>query len=133
MGVTPLAAVLDGKVANAIAAEGLLPYFPREKQVQICRQVYDNLATPGLFVADMSWHEGVRQAREGTRFFSRQAGDILGIVTSADEARSIFTEAGFQKVVVHLPSDLAPRYNLPTPVLNFQLLVAAYKGAAAAQ
>ena len=133
MGVVSLKEVLEGKVANVITAEGLMPYFPHEQQVRIAQQVYENLTPRGLFLADMTWHEGVQKAEEGTRFFSRQAGKVLGTVKTKEEAATIFTEAGYQNVDVHLPSELAERYNLLTPVLDFQLLVAAQKKVAGAE
>jgi hypothetical protein len=49
------------------------------------------------------------------------------MVRSKDEARSIFTDAGYDPVDVHLPSELAERFKLLTPVQDFQLLVAAHK------
>jgi O-methyltransferase involved in polyketide biosynthesis len=127
LGVASLASVLEGRQATVITAEGLLPYFAREQQVQICRQCFDNLLPGGAMMADMSWKEGVALSQKGTRFFSNQAGRLLGIVDDQAAARGIFMDAGYQKVDVYLPTELAPQYGLPMPVMNFQLLVAAYK------
>lgn len=127
MGVVTLKEVLEGKLATVITAEGLLPYFPHEQQVRISQQVYENLTERGLFLADMSWQEGTKQAEEGTRFFSRQAGQVLGLVKNKEEARNVFVEAGYQVVDIHLPSELASKFNLLSPVLDFQLLIAAQK------
>lgn len=78
-------------------------------------------------MADFSWRQGIKLAEQGVRFFSRQAGQLLGLVETQEEAENILRKAGFEQVTIHLPSQLAPRYGLPNPVLDFQLLAVARK------
>lgn len=66
-------------------------------------------------------------AREGTRFFSKQVGQISGTISKPEEAESIFEEAGFEKAEVLLPSDIAIHHQLPGPVSDFQLFAVGYK------
>ncbi len=127
MGTVTLRKILDNRAAHAISAEGLLPYFPRAEQVAICRQIYENLTEGGLFIADFSWRPGLNMAREGTMFFSRQAGNIAGLVDSPEDVEGILQDAGFDEVSIEKPSALAERFQLPTPVLDFQLIAVGRK------
>ncbi|NDJ53903.1 MAG: hypothetical protein GYB68_12585 [Chloroflexi bacterium] len=127
LGQVTLASLLEGQQVSAIVAEGLLPYFEPDDHVRIGKGFFDNLLPGGVFVADYLWVEGFEQAKDGARFFSRQAGQIKGMVESEERPKEILAKAGFQSVDVYRPSELAERFDLPRPVLDFELIVAAHK------
>jgi O-methyltransferase involved in polyketide biosynthesis len=123
LGVTSLADILQHNRADAITAEGFLPYFARADQVRICRQIYRNLLDDGLFIADWTWIPGMETQRNAIQVFMRHGGRPAGTVNSQDDARQIFEEAGFKDITVYLPSALAETYNLPRPVNDIELII----------
>lgn len=123
LGIIPLSDVLAGKTAHAVAAEGLLPYFPPEKIVELVRNIRLNLKPGGVLVCDMAWSKGIQAGGEGSRYLSRQAGTFLGAMSSPEEGRSLFEQAGYFNVTSHLPTELADRFNLPRPVNDLQFIV----------
>jgi O-methyltransferase involved in polyketide biosynthesis len=125
LGVVPLSQVLAGKFANAIAAEGLLPYFTPEKIVEIVRNIRRNLKPNGVLVCDLAWKKGVQAGGEGSRYLSRQAGTFLGAMSTPVEGCKLFVEAGYVDVTFHLPTVLAAKYNLPRPVNDLQFIIVA--------
>lgn len=133
LGVVPLSQVLKGKTANAVATEGLLPYFTPEKIVDIVRNIRLNLKPGGVLVCDMAWKKGINATGEGARYLSRQAGLFLGAMETPDEGRALFTQAGYENVSAHLPSELAEKFNLPRPVSDLQFMIIGYNPAATKQ
>lgn len=127
LGVTPLTQVLGGRQVDVISAEGLLPYFSHDDHVKIGSAFLKSLVSGGLFVTDYSWEQGFNMSKQGTSFFAKQAGKVLGIVKTQDEPKTILKRAGFVNIEVLLPEDLADRYNLQKPVSNNQLIVVARK------
>jgi O-methyltransferase involved in polyketide biosynthesis len=123
LGVVPLSEVLAGKTAHAVAAEGLLPYFPPEKIVDIVKNIRLNLKPGGVLVCDMAWSKGIQAGGEGSRYLSRQAGTFLGAMSSPEEGRSLFEQAGYLNVTSHLPTELAEKHSLPRPVNDLQFIV----------
>jgi O-methyltransferase involved in polyketide biosynthesis len=132
LGVVPLSQVLTGKFADAIAAEGLLPYFTPEKIVEILRNIRRNLKPNGVLVCDMAWKKGVMAGGEGSRYLSRQAGGFSGAMNSPEEGCKLFVEAGYVDVTFHLPTVLADKYNLPRPVNDLQFIIVGRNPAPAA-
>jgi O-methyltransferase involved in polyketide biosynthesis len=123
LGRTPLSEVLEGKMAHAVATEGLLPYFPPEKIVHIVKSIRLNLKPGGVLVCDMAWKKGIHAGGEGSRYLSRQAGAFLGAMETPEQGCSLLTQAGYTDVSFHLPTVLAAKYDLPRPVSDLQFIV----------
>ncbi|NDJ59847.1 MAG: methyltransferase domain-containing protein [Chloroflexi bacterium] len=125
LGVTPLAAVLEGRQVDVIVAEGLLAYFEPSESIRIARQFRDSLKPGGVFITDLPRRQGIldAQSQSGMRMFSRQAGSFLTIADGEEGAQQLFSEAGYVDVQVHYPSTLAETLNLATPVFDYEYLV----------
>jgi O-methyltransferase involved in polyketide biosynthesis len=73
-GVTPLSEVLDGQLVDFVVAEGLAAYFTPADNQRIAWQIRQSLRPGGKYLCDIPWEQGMKYARNATRFFSRQAG-----------------------------------------------------------
>jgi len=125
LGTTPLNVALDGLQADVITAEGLNPYFTPEEVTRIASGVKQSLKPGGVYLSTVTLREGVTEIENGLKFLSRQIGRTLSIMENADDAKQLFTDAGYSDVTLYLPTDLAQTYDMPTPVINLEGLVVA--------
>jgi O-methyltransferase involved in polyketide biosynthesis len=125
LGVMPLSEVLQGEKVHVVTAEGLTAYFRRADNVRIAASIRELLRDGGVYICDIPDTTGMNVAKQATRFFSRQAGTFLGVTNGPDAMRAIMEEAGYGEIVIHRPSELAAEIGLPTPVIDFSLLVVA--------
>lgn len=123
LGVTPLAEVLGGQPVDVVVAEGLVAYFTPADNQRMASLIRESLRPGGSYICDIPWEQGMRNAREATRFFSRQAGSFLGIMHDEAAMREMLLNAGYSAVEIHHPQKLAEAIGLPTPVLEFSLFV----------
>ena len=125
LGVKPLKEVLGDLKADVICSEGLNAYFSPTQITQIAAGIRECLKPGGVYVTDISWEVGMREAQKATRFFSSQAGRYLGIMKDEAAMRQLLLKAGYSAVEAHLPSKLAAELGLPTPVIDFAYFLTA--------
>lgn len=130
LGTTPLSVVLDGKLADVVAAEGLLPYFFPKEITEITRGVLECLKPGGKFIADTPSRAGMEQLKQIMGFFSQQAGKLKGVVSSEAEAQQMLLDAGYQSVNVYLATQLAEEFKLHTPLVDASFFIEAQKAKA---
>lgn len=134
LGITPLVQVLDGLVADVVLAEGLMMYFSLEEQKQIAQYVSQCLKPGGLYIFDVGTQEAMdRIVKESgaaaMEFFIKQSGGFPGLFKTTGEIKALFTGAGYARVDVHIPSEVAePLDDVPKPISDIALIVAARKG-----
>jgi O-methyltransferase involved in polyketide biosynthesis len=110
-----------------VIAEGLTAYFSHEDNVRIGQHVRASLKEGGAFIADYPQREGMANAQKATRFFSRQAGEYLGIMDNEEQLKKVLQDAGYSKVELYVASQCADMFKLPRPVLDFSYFVVATK------
>jgi O-methyltransferase involved in polyketide biosynthesis len=125
LGVTPLADVLEGQLVDVVVAEGLTAYFTPKDNQRIASLVRESLRPGGKYICDITWEEGMQNAKEATRFFSRQAGKFLGMMKDEAAMKQLMLDAGYSSVEVVRPAKLAAEIGLPTPVMEFSFFVVA--------
>ncbi len=125
LGKCALSEVLQGTRADVVIAEGLTAYFTPEDNTTIARHARDSLKEGGAFIADYPQREGMAHAQKATRFFSRQAGEYLGIMDSPEQLKQVLADAGYSAVDITTPTECARRFRLPLPVLDFSYFVVA--------
>lgn len=106
LGNAVLADLIDTR-ADIVCSEGLLSYFDFDTMVHIAQQAHTILKPNGIYMADVTHRQGILAAGEASRLFSRQAGQYRGLVSSQDEAESIFQKAGFASQEVYRVPELA--------------------------
>ncbi len=130
LGTKPLYEVLEGQKVDVVVAEGLNPYFKPEDITIIARNILKCLKPGGAYICDIAWEEGRRQAQQqASSLFSRQAGAFLGIAKDEQEAMKWIVDAGYEDVKTYLGSHMAEELKLPTPVMDFSVLVVGRKSA----
>lgn len=127
LGRRALNEVLDNHQADVVIAEGLTAYFSHEDNVRIGQHVRASLKEGGAFIADYPQREGMANAQKATRFFSRQAGEYLGIMDNEEQLKKVLQDAGYSKVELYVASQCADMFKLPRPVLDFSYFVVATK------
>lgn len=127
LGTRSLGDVLGGQLVDVVIAEGLTAYFDHADNVRMAKQIRESLKDGGAFIADYPQREGMQNAQKATRFFSRQAGEYLGIMDSEEQLKQVLTDAGFSKVELVTASQAAERFNLPSPVIDFSYFAVATK------
>jgi O-methyltransferase involved in polyketide biosynthesis len=128
LGIIPLATVLKNREVDVIAAEGLLPYFTHEQQILITHRFLNSLKPDGALVCDYVPDKSMQEGGETAKWFQRQAGRWIGKVEDAAEATTLLTKAGFERISMSLPSELAKRFpSLPSSVGDYELIAIAYK------
>ncbi len=128
LGVVSLEELLDGRLVDAVCAEGLNPYFSNDKVISIARHIYRSLKPGGVYVCDLPWREGDQaQGRLIASTFSRQAGTYKSSVKDEAEARQFMHEAGFDSVEIYHTTHFAESLNLPQPIMEYSLFVRARK------
>lgn len=127
LGKRALNEVLDSQLADVVIAEGLTAYFTPEDNTRIAQQVRESLKDGGAFIADYPQREGMENAQKATRFFSRQAGEYLGIMNDEAQLKTVVLNAGYSKVDLYVASQCANMFKLPKPVLDFSYFVVATK------
>jgi O-methyltransferase involved in polyketide biosynthesis len=125
LGVTPLSQVLDNQRVDVVVAEGLTAYFTPEENQRIASRIRESLKPGGSYICDIPLEEGMKNARDATRFFSRQAGTFLGIMKDEQAMRQLMLDAGYSRVEIVHPQVLADEIGLPSPVMEFSLFVVA--------
>ncbi|MDW8300801.1 MAG: class I SAM-dependent methyltransferase, partial [Anaerolineae bacterium] len=132
LGVKPLAQVLEGEKADAITAEGLLPYFTLDVIQRIAAGARQSLKAGAVFIADLFTKEGVRAinqspGRQAASIFKRNAGEWYGIFDHYDHVRRFFEAAGYSKVEIYEIPEIAEHLpHVPKPVGNATSIVVAY-------
>lgn len=129
LGVTPLKDVLENQQADVIIAEGLVAYFALEEFTRITRNILACLKSGGVFICDVPWKPGMDEIKDAGRFFSRFAGNFIGVAHDETEARATLENSGASEVIVYHPEPLAVELNLPNPVFEPSLFVVARNGA----
>lgn len=129
LGLAALQDILEQQPVDLITMEGLLPYFPPDDVVHILRQVYSNLKPGGYCLCDCAWHRGMDEFRDDAslRQFKRQVGNFPTVVKDEAELRALFARGGFTNLRAYPPSEIAEKYQLPTPVTDFTFFVLARK------
>lgn len=125
LGKSALVDVLEGQLADVVIAEGLTAYFTPEDNTRIAQYIRASLKETGAFIADYPQREGMENAQKATRFFSRQAGEYLGIMDSEAQLTQVIQAAGYSKIELYTASQCAEMFKLPKPVLDFSYFVVA--------
>ncbi|MBO9309268.1 MAG: class I SAM-dependent methyltransferase [Chloroflexi bacterium] len=127
----PLAEILGGEQADAISAEGLLPYFELDRVQHIAACVRQSLKDDGVFIADILTKEIVHmltlgRSRQAAGIFRRNVGKWLGVVNDRAHAEELFKAAGYAHVETYKLSEVvAPLADVRKPVADLTLLIVA--------
>lgn len=127
LGKTPLSEVLEGRLANVVSAEGLLPYFSFPDITRIAHHVLYSLKPGGTFLTDLGYltPEGQRQAKGVMQVFRRQTRTTPGTVNDEQTARQLFTDAGYKHITLYKMPEIAEMFKLPTPAPDVLFFIAA--------
>lgn len=126
LGKTPLSEILNGRLANVVSAEGLLPYFSFPEITRIAHQVRYSLQPGGTFLADVGYltPEGMRQANKVMQVFRRQTRTTPGTVKDEQAARQLFIDAGYKQIEIYKMPQIAEMFSLPTPAPDVLFFIA---------
>jgi O-methyltransferase involved in polyketide biosynthesis len=127
LGNTALSSVLGGRKVHVVTAEGLNPYFPPPEITRIASHVRGSLVDGGAYISDIGAAEGKRRADTQTlRYFSRQAGDMPGLVDDEAGAMALIRAAGYGRAEVHHPSQIAKEQGLGDDIADYSYLVVGF-------
>lgn len=127
LGVQRLLSVLEDQQVNIITAAGLNAYFSHDDITQIAANAHESLQPGGVYISDIPWRTGMDRIAQAARFFSQQAGEYKGIVEGPQQAHDIVLAAGFSSVETILLSELTDAPQMPQPLIDFAIVVAAVK------
>jgi len=135
LGKIPLSHLLEGRLANIVSAEGLLPYFSYRDITRVAGQIQLSLKPGGTFLADMGYltPEGIHQSNRVIQMFRRQTRTMPGTVNDEDTARQLFVDAGYPQITIYKMPEIAEMFDLPRPAPDVLFFIAATQESTASQ